>query len=40
MPDYAAIARAYGVEGVRIHKAEEFKPALLKAIKSGKALSH
>ena len=36
MPDYAAIARAYGVEGVRIHKASEFKPALMKAIKSAK----
>ena len=36
MPDYAAIARAYGVEGVRIHKASEFKPALMQAIKSGK----
>ena len=31
-PDYAAIARAYGVEGVRIQSAAEFKPALLKAI--------
>jgi acetolactate synthase-1/2/3 large subunit len=37
MPDYAAIARAYGVEGVRIHKAEEFKPALEKAIASGRS---
>ena len=35
-PDYAAIARAYGVEGVRIESAEQFKPALEKAIKSGK----
>ena len=35
-PDYAAIARAYGVEGVRIHSAAEFKPALEKAIDSGK----
>ncbi|MFV0438551.1 MAG: thiamine pyrophosphate-binding protein [Desulfopila sp.] len=31
-PDYAAIARAYGVEGIRITAAEEFKPALEKAI--------
>lgn len=35
-PDYAAIARAYGIEGVRIKSAAEFKPALEKAIKSGK----
>jgi len=35
-PDYAAIARAYGVEGVRVRSAEEFKPALIKAIASGK----
>ncbi|HVX98208.1 MAG TPA: thiamine pyrophosphate-binding protein [Pseudorhodoplanes sp.] len=35
-PDYAAIARAYGIEGVRIRSAAEFKPALEKAIKSGK----
>ena len=31
-PDYAAVARAYGVEGLRINTAAEFKPALLKAI--------
>ena len=31
-PDYAAVARAYGVEGIRIDAAEEFKPALIKAI--------
>jgi len=35
-PDYAAMARAYGVEGVTITSAEEFKPALEKAIASGK----
>jgi len=35
-PDYASIAKAYGVDGVRIGAAEEFKPALEKAIKSGK----
>jgi acetolactate synthase-1/2/3 large subunit len=35
-PDYAAIARAYGVEGVRINAAAELKPALERAIKSGK----
>ncbi len=33
-PDYAAIARAYGVEGVKITSAAEFKPALERAIKS------
>lgn len=31
-PDYAAVARAYGVEGLRINAAAEFKPALEKAI--------
>jgi acetolactate synthase-1/2/3 large subunit len=31
-PDYAAIARAYGIEGITIHSAAEFKPALAKAI--------
>ena len=31
-PDYAAVARAYGVEGFRINTAAEFKPALEKAI--------
>jgi acetolactate synthase-1/2/3 large subunit len=36
MPDYAAIARGYGIDGVRITKASEFKPALQKAIASGK----
>lgn len=35
-PDYAAIARAYGVEGVKIQSAAEFKPALEKAIKANK----
>ena len=33
-PDFAAIARAYGVDGVRIGSAEEFGPALRKAIAS------
>lgn len=36
IPDYAAIARAYGIEGIRIRKAAEFKPALEKAIASRK----
>jgi len=31
-PDYAAVARAYGVEGFRINSAAEFKPALIEAI--------
>ncbi len=35
-PDYAAIARAYGVEGVKIETAAEFKPALENAIKADK----
>jgi acetolactate synthase-1/2/3 large subunit len=33
-PDYAAIARAYGVDGVKVGSAAEFRPALEKAIKS------
>lgn len=32
--DFAAIARAYGAEGVQVKSAEEFKPALERAIKS------
>jgi acetolactate synthase I/II/III large subunit len=35
-PDYAAIARAFGAEGIAIKAAEEFKPALERAIKSSK----
>jgi acetolactate synthase-1/2/3 large subunit len=35
-PDFAAIARAYGIEGIKIQAAEEFKPALERAIKSNK----
>lgn len=35
-PDYAAIARAYGVEGIKIQSAAEFKPALQKAVESNK----
>lgn len=35
-PDYAAIAKAYGVEGIKIETAEEFKPALQRAIESNK----
>lgn len=35
-PDYAAIARAYGVEGVKIRSADEFKPALERAVQANK----
>ncbi|WP_158737889.1 thiamine pyrophosphate-binding protein [Alteribacillus sp. YIM 98480] len=35
-PDFAAVAKGYGVDGVKINKAEEFKPALEKAIQSNK----
>lgn len=34
--DFAAIARAYGVEGVTIGSAEQFKPALEAAVKSNR----
>ena len=35
-PDYSAIARAYGVEGIKIKSAAEFRPALEKAISLNK----
>lgn len=35
-PNYADIAKAYGVQGLRITSAEEFKPALEEALASGK----
>ena len=35
-PDYAAIARAYGIEGVKIESAAEFKEVLERAIKANK----
>ena len=35
MPDYAAIARGYGCNGVRVTSAEDFRPALEHAIASG-----
>ncbi|MED0716876.1 thiamine pyrophosphate-binding protein [Aeribacillus composti] len=35
-PDYAAIAKAYGVEGVKVQAAAEFKPALQRAIEANK----
>lgn len=34
-PNYADIAKAYGVKGVRVRSAQEFRPALEAAIKSG-----
>ncbi len=34
--DYAAIAKAYGIDGVRIGAAGEFKPALARAIEGAK----
>jgi acetolactate synthase-1/2/3 large subunit len=34
--DFAAIARAYGLDGVQINSAAEFKPALEKAVASGR----
>jgi acetolactate synthase-1/2/3 large subunit len=37
-PDYAAIARAYGVDGIRINAAHEFGPALREAIAGDKAV--
>jgi acetolactate synthase-1/2/3 large subunit len=35
-PDYAAMAKAYGIEGIKVNSAEEFKPALEKAIAMNK----
>jgi len=35
-PDYAAIARAYDIEGVKIKSAREFRPALERAIRMNK----
>lgn len=35
-PDYAAIARAFGIDGARIEAANDFKPALQKALESGR----
>jgi acetolactate synthase-1/2/3 large subunit len=34
--DYAAVAKAYGIDGVKIGAAGEFKPALARAIKAAK----
>ncbi|HEY5810028.1 MAG TPA: thiamine pyrophosphate-binding protein [Povalibacter sp.] len=35
-PNFAAVAQAYGVDAVRIESADQFKPALEKALQSGK----
>lgn len=35
-PDFAAVARAFGVDGVRVERAEDFKPALERAMASGR----
>ena len=35
-PDFAAIARAYGIDGVRIESADAFKPALEQAVASNR----
>jgi acetolactate synthase-1/2/3 large subunit len=35
-PDYAAIARAYGVEGIKIESAQQFKPVFENAIEANK----
>ena len=35
-PDFAAIARAYGIEGERIESADQFRPALERAIESNR----
>jgi acetolactate synthase-1/2/3 large subunit len=35
-PDYAAVARAYGCDGVRVTSAAGFRPALAAAIASGR----
>lgn len=35
-PDYAAMAESYGAIGIKVRKATEFRPALEKAIRSGR----
>lgn len=35
-PDFAAVARAYGADGVRIERAEDLAPALKSALASGR----
>lgn len=34
--DYVTIAKGYGIEGVKINSADQFKPALQQAIRAGK----
>lgn len=34
-PDFVALARAYGVGGIRVQRTEEIRPALLEALRSG-----
>jgi acetolactate synthase-1/2/3 large subunit len=36
-PDFAAMARTFGIEGVTIRATEEFAPAFRAALASGKA---
>lgn len=35
-PNYAEVAKAYGIEGIKIQSAAEFKPALIRAIELNK----
>jgi acetolactate synthase-1/2/3 large subunit len=35
-PDFAAVAEAHGMKGVRVEEPDDFKPALEKALSSGK----
>jgi acetolactate synthase-1/2/3 large subunit len=35
-PDFAAVARAYGAEGVRIERAKDLAPALQRALAAGR----
>jgi acetolactate synthase-1/2/3 large subunit len=35
-PDFAAVARAFGIDGVHIESAQQFKPAFEHAIASGR----
>ena len=37
-PDFAAVARAYGAEGVQIKSADEFKSVLTRAVALGQAV--
>jgi len=34
--DFAAIARAYGIDGIRVERATDFKPALEQALACGR----